>query len=67
MIAISCYINIRKTMLVSRMNSKVILACAECSSRNYATNKNKLTSPERLEVKKYCKQCKKHVLHKETK
>jgi len=29
--------------------------------------KNKKNNPERIEEKKYCKFCKKHTLHKETK
>ena len=49
------------------MNKKVILACTVCSSRNYTTNKNQIKSPERLTVKKFCKHCNKHVLHRETK
>jgi len=49
------------------MGNKVILACSECNSRNYTTNKNQLTSPSRLTVKKYCKNCKTHTIHKETK
>lgn len=48
------------------MNKKISLACTNCSNRNYSTYKNQLTSPERLTVMKYCKHCKKHVLHKET-
>jgi len=49
------------------MRTKMILICTECLSRNYAADKNKLISTERLEVKKYCKKCNKHTLHKETK
>ncbi|MEN1968918.1 50S ribosomal protein L33 [Lentibacillus sp. N15] len=49
------------------MNKKVALACAICSSRNYTTDKNASTKPMRLEVQKYCKTCKKHTLHRETK
>ncbi|MBO1005165.1 50S ribosomal protein L33 [Pseudogracilibacillus auburnensis] len=48
------------------MKKKISLACTNCSNRNYSTYKNQLTSPERLTVMKYCKHCKKHVLHKET-
>ena len=29
--------------------------------------KNKKNDPDRLEMNKYCKFCKKHTLHKETK
>ena len=46
---------------------KVVLACSECKQRNYFTTKNKKNAPDRLEMKKHCKYCKKHTLHKETK
>ncbi|MDY7044366.1 50S ribosomal protein L33 [Virgibacillus sp. M23] len=49
------------------MNKKITLACAECLSRNYTTHKNVSTQPARLEVKKYCKTCGRHTLHRETK
>ena len=49
------------------MRNAVTLACTECKSRNYQTNKNKKTDPDRIEFNKYCKFCKKHTLHKETK
>ena len=45
---------------------KIILACNDCKNRNYFTTKNK-RHPERVEWKKYCPRCNKHVLHKETK
>lgn len=48
------------------MGKKVALACTECQSRNYTADKN-ASRPERLEVKKYCKTCGKHTLHRETK
>ena len=46
---------------------KVILRCSECKERNYFTVKNKKNTPDRLEMKKYCRFCKSHTLHKETK
>ena len=49
------------------MRNAVTLACTECKSRNYQTNKNKKHDPDRIEFNKYCKFCKKHTLHKETK
>nr|WP_072513944.1 50S ribosomal protein L33 [Ndongobacter massiliensis] len=49
------------------MADKVKLACTECKNRNYDTTKNKKHHTTRLEVKKYCKFCKKHTLHRETK
>ncbi|MCX5798925.1 MAG: 50S ribosomal protein L33, partial [Proteobacteria bacterium] len=33
----------------------------------YTTTKNKQKTPDRLESKKYCKFCKRHTTHKETK
>ncbi len=41
--------------------------CTECKRVNYFSRKNKKLIKERLELKKYCKFCKKHTLHKETK
>jgi large subunit ribosomal protein L33 len=52
---------------VSIMRMKVTLACTECKQRNYDTMKNKQNNTERIEMTKYCKFCKRHVLHKETK
>ncbi|MDU2065453.1 MAG: 50S ribosomal protein L33 [Sporomusaceae bacterium] len=49
------------------MRNAVTLACTECKQRNYQTNKNKKNDPDRLELNKYCKFCKKQTLHKETK
>ena len=49
------------------MSEKVILTCTECLSRNYTTQKNKTTHTDRIELKKYCKKCGKHTIHKETK
>lgn len=49
------------------MRNLIILACTECKQRNYQTNKNKKNDPDRIELNKYCKFCKKHTLHKETK
>jgi large subunit ribosomal protein L33 len=45
----------------------VILACTECKRRNYTTTKNKRTTPDRLELKKYCRFERKHTLHREVK
>ncbi len=45
----------------------VILACSDCKRRNYTTTKNKKKITSKLEFKKYCRFCRKHTLHKETK
>ena len=49
------------------MTVKITLACTECKQRNYNTTKNKKNNPDRLEMKKYCRFCKKHTVHRETK
>lgn len=49
------------------MRVRITLACTECKQRNYITKKNKKNSPDRLEMNKYCRFCRKHQPHKETK
>ena len=49
------------------MRVKITLACTECKQRNYDTKKNKKNDPDRLEMNKFCRFCRKHTLHKETK
>ena len=49
------------------MRTNITLACTECKERNYATEKNKKNNPDRMEVKKFCKKCQKHTMHKESK
>ncbi|MEI9477411.1 MAG: 50S ribosomal protein L33 [Deltaproteobacteria bacterium] len=49
------------------MQSIITLACTECKRRNYSTMKNKRTTPDKLEFKKYCRFCRTHTVHKETK
>ena len=48
----------------------VTLACSECKARNYKTTKSAVAmgaTGQALELKKFCKQCKRHTLHRETK
>ena len=49
------------------MRDIITLACTGCQRRNYSTTKNKRTHPDRMELQKYCRGCKKHVPHRETK
>ncbi|MFO7812622.1 MAG: 50S ribosomal protein L33 [Pelovirga sp.] len=49
------------------MRDIVTLACTECKRRNYTTTKNKKNTPDKLEFNKYCRFCKRHTAHKETK
>ncbi|MEK7094670.1 MAG: 50S ribosomal protein L33 [Patescibacteria group bacterium] len=43
------------------------MECTACKTVNYHSKKNKKTLKGRLELSKFCKVCKKHVGHKETK
>jgi len=49
------------------MRDNIQLACGECKRRNYTSTRNKKKQTERLEVRKYCKFCRKHTPHKEVK
>jgi large subunit ribosomal protein L33 len=49
----------KKTILIR-------LKCSECQRVNYYKYKNKALD-KKLEFKKYCKWCKKHTTHKESK
>ena len=57
-------VNIRRCRT---MRVKVTLRCNECKQRNYNTMKNKKNTPDKLELNKYCRFCRKHTLHSETK
>ena len=46
----------------------ITLACTECKSRNYTSTRNKKAQgSEKLELKKFCSKCGKHIAHRETK
>jgi large subunit ribosomal protein L33 len=45
----------------------ITLQCGDCRRRNYTTAKNKKNDPDRLELRKYCRWCRKHTAHRETK
>ena len=57
----------KRHMEVEVVRTKITLACTECKQRNYNMTKDKKTHPDRMETKKYCRFCKRHTLHKETK
>ena len=53
--------------MASDKRVKVTLACSECKQRNYNTMKNKKNDPDRLEMNKYCRFCKKHATRRPAK
>ncbi|MFH1561010.1 MAG: 50S ribosomal protein L33 [Patescibacteria group bacterium] len=42
------------------------LLCSVCNTFNYISERNKANTPEKLNLSKYCRKCKKRVPHKET-
>ena len=48
------------------MRDIITLECTKCKNRNDTSTKNKKTTTERLELKKFCSHCRAHTLHKET-
>ncbi len=53
-------------MATTDVRLKITLACEECKHRNYITKKNRRNDPDRLEIKKFCPNCRRHRAHKET-
>jgi large subunit ribosomal protein L33 len=43
------------------------LQCTVCKTTNYFVKKTKATAEKKLELKKFCKKCKKTTTHKEGK
>ena len=42
------------------------LKCKDCKISNYTTRKNKKLVERKIELQKYCKQCRKRTIHKES-
>ena len=47
------------------MRDIITLRCIECNRKNYSTTKNRKTQRARLELRKYCSWCRRHVVHRE--
>ncbi|MCK4781315.1 50S ribosomal protein L33 [Candidatus Parcubacteria bacterium] len=56
-------------MAKSKKKPFIKLRCEKCKRINYFTQKSKgqLSVEKKLELKKFCKWCRKHTLHKEMK
>ncbi len=44
---------------------KLGLTCTVCKSRNYISQRNKINTTEKLNLKKFCNTCRKTTPHKE--
>jgi len=49
------------------MRVTIHLECAACKRKNYTTKKNKTKHQEKMKTSKFCRFCRKHTEHKETK
>jgi large subunit ribosomal protein L33 len=45
----------------------VILECSVCGEKNYISERSNIQPIKKLELKKYCRKCRKHTMHKESK
>ena len=52
--------------MAAKNQTNLILACGDCKERNYNTSKNKKNVKDRLRLNKFCKRCRKHTEHAET-
>ncbi len=43
------------------------LKCKDCGRFNYVTERNRINRPEKLALKKYCRDCHRHTMHVEVK
>lgn len=54
---------------MAKKGSRILvgLVCEVCKNQNYVTEKNKINTTSALKIKKYCRKCRKHTVHKEKK
>ncbi|HEY5611836.1 MAG TPA: 50S ribosomal protein L33 [Thermoanaerobaculia bacterium] len=45
----------------------ITLQCTDCKRKNYSTTKNRKTTTEKIELKKFCRFDRRHTVHKEVK
>ena len=53
-------------MAATDVRPKITLACQVCKNRNYITKKNRRNDPDRLALAKFCRHCRQHTEHRET-
>ena len=49
------------------MRDLITFSCTTCKRRNYVSTKNRKKTTEKLEFRKFCRWCRSHTPHKETK
>ncbi|MDI6592128.1 MAG: 50S ribosomal protein L33 [Patescibacteria group bacterium] len=53
--------------MVVKRKPFIKLQCPECKRITYYVHKSKRAGEKKLELKKFCKWCRKHTIHKEVK
>ncbi|MFH1565696.1 MAG: 50S ribosomal protein L33 [bacterium] len=53
---------------MAKRTSRILLklVCEKCKSANYITEKNKVNTPEKLSIKRHCRNCRSTTIHKES-
>jgi len=72
LVIVSCILHFllrSKSSMAKKKKSFIKLQCKDCKEINYFTKKSKIMESEgkKLELKKFCKWCRKHTVHKEGK
>ena len=49
------------------VRQNIVFTCTICNNKNYTSTKNTLNSKDKLELNKFCPNCRKHTFHKEGK
>ena len=62
----SSHVERHSIVAATDVRPKITLACQECKHRNYITRKNRRNDPDRMELKKFCPNCRCHRAHRET-
>ena len=52
--------------MAKKKRKLIKLQCKDCKSINYYKYKNPVSVEKKIELKKFCKKCKKHTAHKES-
>lgn len=56
---------LRGSIEIMPQDNLLRMKCTVCKSANYYTSKNKKKVERKIELKKFCKKCKKRTPHKE--
>jgi len=61
------FLSKKERKIMAAADKNITLKCTACNQQNYRTTKNKKNTPDRIELKKFCKFCRAQTAHKEEK